>query len=36
VHDHPGPRADITTIPPATTTEIPGGARRVPGLYRPT
>jgi hypothetical protein len=25
--DHPAPRADLTTIPPATTTEIPGGSR---------
>ncbi len=25
--DHLGPRADITTIPPATTAEIPGGTR---------
>jgi predicted nucleotidyltransferase len=25
--DHLGPRADLTTIPPAITTEIPGGSR---------
>ncbi len=25
--DHVGPRADLTTVPPATTTEIPGGSR---------
>jgi hypothetical protein len=25
--DHLGAHADLTTIPPATTTEIPGGSR---------